>query len=477
MAEMETRLDELAARVRRDLQVLAYPDVRWVTGMQHPSGQHVYDVIIVGAGQSGLAIAFALRREGVTNVVALDRSPTGFEGPWATFARMAELRTPKALVGTELGLPNLSVRAWFEARYGADAWEGIVRIPRQDWLAYLAWYRRILDLPVRNETEVDGIAFDGRSFVVGTSGPGGAQTLLARRVVLATGYDGGGEWRVPPMISSALPASTYAHSNGPIDFAPLRGKRVGVLGHGASAFDASVAALEAGAASVDLCFRRPELPSVNPHRWIEFTGFLKHFPDLDDPTRWMVNRHLKAIDQPPAPHSYEKARKFADFALHPASPWERVGYTEDTIRVVTPDRDFAFDFVICATGMTIDLAHRRELTSFVSSIALWSDKYQPPAGAAHPMLAAYPYLGGAYEFQEKRPGEAPYLQWLHAFNSSAAVSMGQHSTSISGHKYSIPRVVAGITRSLFVEQAPALLPALADYRVAELPREGANAAA
>jgi hypothetical protein len=37
---------------------------------------------------------------------------------------MEVLRTPKTLVGTELNIRAWG-RAWFEARYGAEAWETI----------------------------------------------------------------------------------------------------------------------------------------------------------------------------------------------------------------------------------------------------------------------------------------------------------------------------------------------------------------
>ena len=119
----------LAKRARRDLALLAHPLAAWVKPASHVSGQHVFDVVIVGAGQSGLSIGLALKREGVGNVLLLDRNPAGYEGPWETFARMAVLRTPKTVVGTELGIPSLSVRAWFKARYGAEAWDRITWYP------------------------------------------------------------------------------------------------------------------------------------------------------------------------------------------------------------------------------------------------------------------------------------------------------------------------------------------------------------
>jgi cation diffusion facilitator CzcD-associated flavoprotein CzcO len=180
-------------------------------------------------------------------VLLLDRNPAGYEGPWETFARMAVLRTPKAVVGSELGIPSLSVRAWFEARYGEEAWDRITWIPRHDWRRYLRWYRGIADLDIRNETSVIGVEpADGVLALTTLRAPGSCDTVLARRIVLATGQDGGGAWKVPEMTERALPASAYAHSNGPIEFERFVGKRIGVLGHGGSAFDAAIMALRNG---------------------------------------------------------------------------------------------------------------------------------------------------------------------------------------------------------------------------------------
>jgi cation diffusion facilitator CzcD-associated flavoprotein CzcO len=101
---------------------------------------------------------------------------------------------------------------------------------------------------------------------VSTKTASGSTAIFVRRVVIATGHDGGGVWAVPDMVSDGLLPQVYTHSNVPIDFARLTGRRVGILGHGGSAFDAGLAAPQAGAASVDLCFRCPRLPVVNPHR-------------------------------------------------------------------------------------------------------------------------------------------------------------------------------------------------------------------
>ena len=463
----DARLNELAQRIRHDMDMLAYPSSPWVEPRADRDGGSVYNVVIVGAGQSGMAIAQGLIRDGVDKLLLIDRNPEGFEGPWMTYARMALLRTPKLQVGMDHGLPSLTTRAWYEAKYGPDSWATVDRVGREDWMEYLRWYRQVLKLPIRNDVTLTAIVPEDDWLALSLRTPQGAETVKARHVVLATGYDASGEWRSPPAIAASLPPDRCLHSNTVIDFARFRGKRLGILGHGASAFDAAVAAVKHGAMSVDLCFRRAVLPTVNPHRRIEFAGFLKHFPEADDAVRWSVACHFDAADQPPATHSYETAHRFPNFALHAASPWLTAALADDVIRVQTPHQTFLFDDVICATGSVPDLACRPELAPFVDRIALWRDRYVPPAAERHEQLGKYPYLGPHYEFLERDPGAAPFLRRLYAFNFSAIVSMGPHSTSISGHKYSVPRVIRGITRSLFLDQQQRLLPDIRAFQERE----------
>jgi cation diffusion facilitator CzcD-associated flavoprotein CzcO len=453
----------LAEQARRDLAALAHPAAAWVRPLAG-AGEDVRDVVIVGAGQAGLTLGLALKREGVGSVLLLDRSPAGYEGPWETFARMATLRTPKTLVGAELGIPSLSVKSWFEAVYGVAVWERITWIPRRDWMRYLRWYRTIAELDIRNEVEVLGIEPDGRLLSIKT----GDGAVLARRVVICTGHDGGGRWTVPDFVAGALPPRVYAHSNEPIDFAAMAELRIGILGHGGSAFDAGLAALAAGAGSVDLCFRRPLLPVVNPHRWLEWSAFLQHYRDLDDRTRWNVARHFDLEDQPPPRHTFDRARAEPRLRVHGDCAWRSAAWTGGAIEVTTDRGRFTFDRIICATGVRWGLEQRPELAGIAGDIALWADRYTPEPGEEHPELGRLPYLGRHFEFLEKRPGAAPWLAHIFAFNFSGMASMGPVASSITGHRYGIPRVVHGITSSLFLEQEAALLPSLRGFAEPEI---------
>ena len=462
-------LDRHAARVRQDLDLLDYPRRPWMP----PARSGAHDVVIVGGGQGGLAVAFGLARERVANVLIVDENPLDRAGPWLNFARMRTLRTPKYLTGPDLGVPSLTPRAWYEAQHGAGSWEAMGLIPKETWAAYLAWYRRTLEIPVRPDTRVGALRWDPRARlweVPLTDARDGApaETLRARRVVLATGIDGSGQWEIPALIRDGLPARLYAHTRQGIDFAALAGRRVAVLGAGASAFDNAATALEAGAREVVLCFRRPNLVNVNPYRWAEFVGFLRHLGDLPDADKWRFIRQMTRMGQLPPADTLRRAQAQAGFHLHAGCDWQELAARGETISIrAASGETHEVDFVIVGTGFVTDLARRPELREIEPLIARWADRFQPPPAEASADLLRHPYLGPGFEHTEKVPGQAPYLRTLYNYTFGGLLSLGFGGASISGMKYSIPRLVGAITGSFFVEDRAAHFDALCAFAEAE----------
>ncbi|WP_181705528.1 NAD(P)-binding domain-containing protein [Chthonobacter rhizosphaerae] len=461
-------VEALADAARADLAALSYPDRTWLEPVDGPDGQPAEDVICVGGGQSGVIIAAHLKREGVARVAVLDKGAPGEEGPWLTFARMAELRTPKVTVGNEFGIVNLSVRRWYETRYGTAAWEALDKIPRTAWKAYLDWYASVVGIEIENRTVVTDIADAGPLVRVETLVAGRPRTRYARTVVLTTGFDGAGAWRVPDFIAEALPRAVYDHSNGPVDVRRLAGRRVGILGHGASAFDNAIAVLKAGASSVEICFRRERLPRTNPHRQLETAGLMTHFPMLPDETRWRIARFFRRHDQPPPMRSFTEALEDPRCRLRPGTPWLGASMADGAVRIETPAGPLVYDHLILATGAVVDLAARPELATLKDRVARWGDRFAPPADEEDGRLAALPYLSEGYGFEPRAEADS-WVRRVFAFNALSYVSQGPHSTSISGHRHAMPRLVRGVTRRLLAEKLDDVLPELFAWTSEDLP--------
>ncbi|MFA5968823.1 MAG: NAD(P)/FAD-dependent oxidoreductase [Sphingomonas sp.] len=457
-------LPALEAELARQLSLIGHGGPGWTRPRSHGGG-HVFDVVIIGGGQSGLATGFGLLRERVSNILIVDDNPPGLEGPWETYARMITLRTPKDLNPIDFGVPALSYRAWWEAQHGAAGWAALDKIARGDWMDYLRWYRRVLALPVRNETRLSLIEpIDGGLHLLHIDGQ---PALLARKVVLATGIQGGGEWHVPAMVADALPRALYAHTSEPIDFAALNGKRIGILGGGASAFDNANAALASGVAETHVFMRRDKLPRINPIRFMERVGFAGRYPALDDAEKYAVMNGFLSHNQPPTNDTFERAAAWPGFSLHLGAPWLSVEPSRAGVRVTTPQGTHEFDFLILSTGLVSDPALRPELRLVADKIARWADRYSPPTGHANALIDAHPYLGPAFELLPRTAGDALALHGLFAFNYSALISLGLSASALSGLRAALPRVVKGIADQLFLDDCGTLIADLLAYDEAE----------
>ena len=146
------------------------------------NGTEQIEVVVVGAGQAGLAVSYYLRAFGVEHVV-LERGRVGESwrsARWDSFT---------------LVTPNWMTRL---PGYRMAAGTGGDFVPRDDVVAMLK--RLAAGLPVRERTEVTSVAAGGHGYRVATA----AGTILARAVVVA----GGGQRRpVIPRLAGGLPAA------------------------------------------------------------------------------------------------------------------------------------------------------------------------------------------------------------------------------------------------------------------------------
>lgn len=471
-------LEGLEMQVAADLARIAYPRSEWVPPRLGPDGRRVLDVLVVGGGQGGVAIAHGLQRARVANFRVVDRAEHGREGPWLTYARMATLRSPKEVNGPDLDIPALTFQAWFEARHGTAAWTTLNKIAKEDWAAYLLWLRRVLAIPVENRVEFAGVEPEGEHLLATLRhmADDRREVVRTRKLVLATGIETSGRWWTPPPVES-LDRRFWVHTADDIDFAALAGRRVAVLGAGASAFDNAATALEAGAATVTVFCRRSELQRVQPFKWLSFPGFLGHFSELDDAWRWRFMNHLLTLREAFPRETWDRAAGYPGFRLLTGAEWRRCEPSGDVVRLHTPKGVFEADFLIVGTGFDIDLARRTELAGIAGHAALWGERYAPPPAERNPRLERYPYLGPAYEFLEKHPGTAPWLRHVRLFTYATTMSFGPSGSSINAMKFAVPRLVSGIVRDLFREDVATHWESLRAYELPEFLLPGEDGAA
>jgi cation diffusion facilitator CzcD-associated flavoprotein CzcO len=446
-AYTEKELDELAAAARRDLARVNYPPGNWVLPTTGPDGRTALDVLVVGAGMCGQTAAFALLREGVTNIRIVDRAPRGLEGPWGTFARMETLRSPKHLTGPDLGIPLLTFRAWFEAQHGESSWQELYKVARLDWLAYLMWVRDVVGIPVENETEVLRLFPADALIGADVVGSRGQETIYARKIVLACGREGSGGRRMP---SFATESKRLFHASDLIDFTRFRGGRMAVLGASASAVDNAATALEAGVPEVTLFVRRPYFPQVNKSKWASFPGFMRGYAALDDARRWAFYTYILGEGTPPPHESVLRCTRNAGFRIHFGESWTAVNDTVDGIAIKTTNGSYTFDAAVVAIGFDVDLVQRHELASFREYILTWGDRVAPEQAAAHPEAARFPYLGDGMQMLERQIGTMPTLGSLHVFNWGVTMSHGALAGDIPGLGIGATRLANAIVRDLFV---------------------------
>ncbi len=444
----------LSAQTQRILRWAGPPAADWV----RPRAGIDHDVVVVGGGQTGLSIAYGLRRKGIGRVLIIDQADPGQAGIWRTIARMKQLRTPKTIAGPEHGNTALGLRAWYETLYGPAAFEALDRIPRLVWADYLTWYEQITAAQVRYRTRLLDIEPIGDALRLHLESAGIPRTATTRKLVLASGYAGAGGANVPAFLRR-LPARLWAHTEKPIQFERLTGKVIGVLGAGASAFDAAGVALEHGAAEVHLYSRRAYVEYTNaPAPRIAPAVVDRGYPNmsemnhaLPEEVRWrsQLGRE-RAVASVPL-DSLHRAVSHDNFHLYLESPWDQVAVTGDgKVAVKSRGMTYRFDYVIAGTGYRVDLAAQPELVRIHDSIALWRDRYRPAPGEEDRASGAYPYLGAGFQFLPRQGTGADFLRNIHCANLAATVSFNALMGDVPSMVLQ-PQLISGIARDLFVE--------------------------
>jgi putative flavoprotein involved in K+ transport len=212
------------------------------------------DVLVVGAGQAGLAAGMALRLAGLRFLIVDTGDQPG--GSWARYYDSLTLFSP-ARFST---LPGLRLPGRL-SRYPT----------RGDMARYLSDYATHFQLPVRTRARVLDTSWDGEAFEVGLAD---GDRLKARAVIAASG--GFGRPVIPELAGATSYTGRLLHSASYQNPAGYAGQRVVVVGAGNSAIQIAVELGEV--ANVTLATRAPirfvrQAPlGIDLHYWARWSG-------------------------------------------------------------------------------------------------------------------------------------------------------------------------------------------------------------
>ena len=305
------------------------------------------DVLVIGAGPAGLAVAACLLQRGVRPLV-IDKAD-GVASSWRGHYERLHLHTVK----THSALPGVPFPAAYP-RY----------VPRQALVDYLADYAQRLKITPRLGEEVAAITPIAGGWLATTRA---GQRFEARAVVLATGANC--EPRVPPITGQTQYRGQVIHSRSYRNAKPFAGQRVLVVGMGNTGAEIALDLAEQGvqaALSVrsplnivrrEVLGRPTQLTSILlaklPNAWGDAIAKMFCSLTVGDMSRWGLKtatisplRQLREHGKTPVIDVGTVARiKRGDIKVHPGIE----AFTQDGLRFVDGS-EHKFDAVILATG-------------------------------------------------------------------------------------------------------------------------------
>ena len=214
----------------------------------------MYDVIIVGGGQAGLAAGYHAKQAGLKFVILEATLQTA--GSWPNYYESLQLFSP-ARYSSLPGVP-----------FPGDP----ERYPcRDEVIDYLNNYAARFDLPVVKNARVQQVTRKGDNFYIVTSN---GQQYEARSVIVATGAFN--RPHLPDLPGQESFQGETLHSAAYRNPAPYHHKRVVVVGAGNSAVQIAVELAQVSAVTLTsrspVHFRRQRILGRDIHFWLKVTG-------------------------------------------------------------------------------------------------------------------------------------------------------------------------------------------------------------
>jgi putative flavoprotein involved in K+ transport len=218
-------------------------------------GMQMFDTIVIGGGQAGLATGYHLKRAGLDYaILEANQQPTG---SWASYYDSLKLFSPARYSS----LPGFAFPGHPD-RYPL----------RDEVVAYLSDYAKRFDFPILTQTSVNCVEKEGKNFRIFTQD---GKEFQAHTVIVATGAFN--HPHLPQIPGQEVYQGTILHSASYKTPYPFKNQRVVVIGGGNSALQIAVELAQF--ANVSLATRQPIrfisqcIFGRDIHFWARYIGF------------------------------------------------------------------------------------------------------------------------------------------------------------------------------------------------------------
>lgn len=330
-------------------RVLASPDAGLARHAVAPGDDIDTDLLIIGAGPFGLALAAYAQGQGIRHVVV--GAPMDF---WKT--NMPQGMYLRSTCDWSLDpLEVHSIEAYLKKIRKSCA--EVEPLSRNFYLDYAGWFQREKDIRSLDVT-VASLDTDGGELVAVTDHGG---RIRSRCVVLAIGF--GSFAHVPAELEPLFPRDQYDHTCHLVDFRPLEDQRVLIIGGRQSAFEWAALMRESGVRRVDLSYRH-DTPSFATSDWSWANALVARMADdpgwyrrLDENEKQRLNERFWTEGRLKLEPWLADRIDHPNVKLHPRTEVTG-GHAGDSGIGVTLNsgETLIVDHVVFATGYEVDLA-------------------------------------------------------------------------------------------------------------------------
>jgi len=326
------------------------------------------DVLIVGAGPFGIAVAAQAAHDGIEHVIV--GRPMEF---WR--AHMPKGMFLRSACDWHLDPLNVDTIEAFLDTQGKTP-KDVEPLSLEFYLSYADWFQQqkaLKPLPVY-VAQIDGL----QTNIAGATEPDAndhyrlinrfiattvnGEVINAKRIVLAPGFKHFAH--APTELTAKLPQGRYQHTSTFVDFTSAKGKRYLIIGGRQSAYEWAALLLEAGAGAVHISHRHA-CPAFDVADWSWVNEIVDHmaedpnwFRRLSQAEKDEVSRRLWAEGRLKLEPWLEP--RLRDDRVHIWPQTQLASCTEtptgDLDVVLSNDETITIDTVILATGYKVDIA-------------------------------------------------------------------------------------------------------------------------